>query len=54
LGYVAGCIVAGVLLLMDLTESKFARWRKSREPDEELWPPPKTPRRDSHAEPRLE
>ena len=28
LGYAAGCVVAGVLLLMDLTESKFARWRK--------------------------
>jgi len=42
-GYCAGCAVAGVLLLMDLTESMFARWRKAREPDDDPWPPPKSP-----------
>jgi hypothetical protein len=42
-GYVAGCLVAGVLLVMDLTESVFARWRKAREPDDDPWPPPKNP-----------
>jgi hypothetical protein len=40
-GYLAGCLVAGVLLVMDLTESFFARWRKAREPDDDPWPPPK-------------
>jgi hypothetical protein len=40
-GYLAGCLVAGVLLAMDLTESVFARWRKAREPDDDPWPPPK-------------
>ncbi|HEY2148120.1 MAG TPA: hypothetical protein VGH32_09295 [Pirellulales bacterium] len=48
-GYAAGCVVAGVLLLMDLTESKFARWRKVREPDDDPWPPPKSTRSDSLA-----
>jgi 4-amino-4-deoxy-L-arabinose transferase-like glycosyltransferase len=43
-GYLAGCLVAGVLLVMDLTESIFARWRKAREPDDDdPWPAPKTP-----------
>jgi hypothetical protein len=42
-GYLAGCLVAGVLLVMDLTESIFARWRKAREPDDDPWPPPKNP-----------
>lgn len=51
LGYAAGCVVAGVLLLMDLTESKFARWRKVRQPDDDPWPPPKSPRADSLASP---
>jgi hypothetical protein len=41
LGYLAGGLVAGVLLVMDLTESVFARWRKVREPDDDPWPPPK-------------
>jgi hypothetical protein len=40
-GYAAGCTVASVLLLMDLTESLFARWRKAREPEDDPWPPPK-------------
>ncbi len=40
-GYLAGCLVAGVLLVMDLTESLFARWRKARDPDDDPWPPPK-------------
>lgn len=40
-GYLAGCLVAGVLLVMDLTESVFARWRKAGEPDDDPWPPPK-------------
>ena len=42
-GYLAGCLVAGVLLVMDLTELVFARWRKAREPDDDPWPPPKNP-----------
>jgi hypothetical protein len=43
-GYFAGCAVASVLLLMDLTESMFVRWRKAREPDDDdPWPPPKNP-----------
>jgi hypothetical protein len=42
-GYCAGCAVASVLLLMDLTESIFARWRKAREPDDDPWPPPRHP-----------
>jgi hypothetical protein len=42
-GYLAGCLVAGVLLVMDLTESVFARWRKAREPDDDPWPSPKNP-----------
>ncbi|HEV2971266.1 MAG TPA: hypothetical protein VGY55_14925 [Pirellulales bacterium] len=40
LGYLAGGLVAGVVLVMDLTESIFARWRKSREPDDDPWPAP--------------
>ncbi len=39
-GYLAGCIVAGVLLMMDLTESKLEGWRKARQPDDDPWPPP--------------
>jgi hypothetical protein len=39
-GYLAGCLVAGVLLVMDLTESFFARWRKAREQDDDPWPAP--------------
>ena len=42
LGYTAGGLVAGVLLLMDLTESKVARWRKVREPEDDPWPEAKT------------
>jgi hypothetical protein len=38
-GYLAGCAVAGILLVMDLTESWFARWRKASEPDDDPWPP---------------
>jgi hypothetical protein len=49
LGYAAGCVVAGVLLLMDLTESKLSRWRKVRQPEDDLWPPPQTPRPESLA-----
>jgi len=41
MGYVAGGSVAGVLLVMDLTETKLARWRRAREPDDDPWPPPK-------------
>jgi hypothetical protein len=52
LGYAAGCVVAGVLLLMDLTESKLVRWRKVREPDEDPWPPPKPPNSPENAMPR--
>jgi hypothetical protein len=40
-GYLAGCLVAGVLLVMDLTESFFARWRKAREQDDDPWPAPR-------------
>lgn len=44
LGYSAGCVVAGVLLLMDLTESKLVRWRRVRQPDDDPWPPPRPER----------
>ncbi|HEV3417034.1 MAG TPA: hypothetical protein VG056_09485 [Pirellulales bacterium] len=53
LGYLAGGLVAGVLLVMDLTESMFARWRKVREPDDDPWPPPKNSSRpEDAADPR--
>jgi len=43
LGYLAGGLVAGVLLVMDLTELKLARWRRVREPDDDPWPEPTNP-----------
>jgi hypothetical protein len=52
-GYLAGCAVAGILLVMDLTESMFARWRKVSEPDDDPWPPPKSaPQPESAPTPR--
>lgn len=46
-GYVAGCVVAGVLLMMEFTESKLERRRKRRQPDDDPWPPPKSSEKNS-------